>query len=64
MWTIYTFKKGEEKQENDFPTRLFQFRVVGGQGLSRQLRAQRAHPPWTECPSIARHITHMHAHPD
>lgn len=38
-----------------FLTHLFQFRFMGDQSLSRQLRAQGRSQPWTGCPHLRAH---------
>lgn len=44
-----------------FLAHLFQLRVMGGQSLSQQLRAQVRNPQWSGCHPITGHI-HIHPH--
>lgn len=65
MWVIDTFKNNKNKEIHYFPTCLFQFRVMGGETPSQQLRVQGETQPWTGHPSIAgQTYTHTYTHSD
>lgn len=61
--STYIWERWKKQVREWFFQLLFQFRVVGGQSLSRQLRAQGRTPPWTRHPSMTG-ASHTHTHSD